>query len=154
MKILTFTSNIACNGCLSKVKPFLDELEGVVKWEVDIENPQKILTVQSNELSADQIQKAVIKAGYQLEDLQIHLTQVLTMISSEYVIEWLRQETSEEYARRMQGFFKTGKGQYGEGDIFWGIRVPFQRAIAKKVGGISPLISGRYSLNTLFMRCA
>ncbi len=70
MKILTFTSNIACNGCLSKVKPFLDELEGVVKWEVDIENPQKILTVQSNELSVDQIQEAVIKAGYQLEDLQ------------------------------------------------------------------------------------
>jgi len=70
LKILTFTSNIACNGCLSKVKPFLDELEGVVKWEVDIENPQKILTVQSNELSADQIQEAVIKAGYQLEDLQ------------------------------------------------------------------------------------
>ena len=70
MKILTFTSNIACNGCLSKVKPFLDELEGVVKWEVDIENPQKILTVQSNELSADQIQEAVIKAGYQLEDQQ------------------------------------------------------------------------------------
>ena len=70
MKILTFTSNIACNGCVSKVKPFLDELEGVIKWEVDIGNPQKILTVQSNELSADQIQEAVIKAGYQLEDLQ------------------------------------------------------------------------------------
>lgn len=70
MKILTFTSNIACNECVSKVKPFLDELEGVIKWEVDIENPQKILTVQSNELSADQIQEAVIKAGYQLEDLQ------------------------------------------------------------------------------------
>ena len=70
MTILTFTSNIACNGCVSKVKPFLDELEGVIKWEVDIGNPQKILTVQSNELSADQIQEAVIKAGYQLEDLQ------------------------------------------------------------------------------------
>ena len=55
------------------------------------------------------------------------------MISNEYIIELLRQETSEEYAKRMQGFFKTGKGQYGEGDIFWGIRVPFQRAIAKKV---------------------
>ena len=70
MNILTFTSNIACNGCVSKVKPFLDELEGVIKWEVDIGNPQKILTVQSNELSADQIHEAVIKAGYQLEDLQ------------------------------------------------------------------------------------
>ena len=70
MKILTFTSNIACNGCLSKVKPFLDELEGFIKWEVDIENPQKILSVYTNELSADQIHEAVIKAGYQLEDLQ------------------------------------------------------------------------------------
>jgi len=70
LKILTFTSNIACNGCVSKVKTFLDELEGVIKWEVDIGNPQKILTVQSNELSADQIQEAVIKAGYQLEELQ------------------------------------------------------------------------------------
>ena len=68
MKILTFTSNIACNGCLSKVKPFLDELEGIIKWEVDTENPQKILSVYTNELSPDQIQKAVIKAGYHLED--------------------------------------------------------------------------------------
>lgn len=34
-------------------------------------------------------------------------------------------------------FFKTGKGQYGEGDIFWGLTVPMSRKIAEKYKDIS-----------------
>ncbi len=42
-----------------------------------------------------------------------------------------------ERARNLSWFFKTGKGQYGEGDIFLGIPVPEQRKVAKKYIEIS-----------------
>lgn len=56
----------------------------------------------------------------------------------------------EEKSKHLCKFFKTGKGQYGEGDIFLGINVPTIRSIAKKyysnvsLDDIQKLIESKY----------
>ena len=61
----------------------------------------------------------------------------------------LRQFASRDKARVLQGFFKTGPGEYGEGDIFLGVVVPDIRRVAKEfqdtpVGEIKKILASRY----------
>jgi 3-methyladenine DNA glycosylase AlkD len=44
----------------------------------------------------------------------------------------IKNAGSPERAKTSAWFFKTGKGQYGEGDVFYGIIVPVQRRLALK----------------------
>ena len=49
----------------------------------------------------------------------------------------LRRVADKEIAEQSQRFFQTGKGQYGHGDRFLGIRVPALRKIARQNRGVS-----------------
>ncbi|MGV8086471.1 MAG: DNA alkylation repair protein [Candidatus Woesearchaeota archaeon] len=53
------------------------------------------------------------------------------------IISELESLGSSERAKHSLRFFKTGQGQYGEGDIFYGASVPETRNIAKKYKNIS-----------------
>ena len=49
----------------------------------------------------------------------------------------LAQLGDPDRAKNLSRFFKTGKGQYGEGDVFLGITVPEQRKVAKRYDNLS-----------------
>jgi copper chaperone len=69
MKTLKFKTNIKCGGCIAAVTPFLNKVQGIENWEVDTVNPDKILTVNADNLSAEEVLTAIKAAGYTAESI-------------------------------------------------------------------------------------
>ncbi len=62
---LQFKTNINCNGCIRSVTGFINDVPGIQHWEVDIDNPEKILTVQGN-VTPEAVVEAVEEAGFDI----------------------------------------------------------------------------------------
>lgn len=59
----------------------------------------------------------------------------------------LKKHENKKQGEILQRFFKTGKGEYGEGDVFLGIKVPQQRRIARQFKDL-PLSDTQILLNS------
>lgn len=66
MQTLQFKTTINCGGCIAKVTPFLNQLEEIENWKVDTTVPDKILTVEGEDLSVEVIEAEVKKAGFEI----------------------------------------------------------------------------------------
>jgi copper chaperone len=69
MEKLKFKTSINCNGCKSAVAPFLDRETTIYKWEVDINNPDKILKVEGENIKRDEIITLIKNAGFNIEEI-------------------------------------------------------------------------------------
>ena len=69
MKTIELKTNIMCSSCIAKVTPTLDELVGEGNWKVDTLNPQKILTVNSDNVDESRVIEAVQNAGYKASEV-------------------------------------------------------------------------------------
>jgi len=58
------------------------------------------------------------------------------MMRAQDIKKQLKSLGSREQAAISQSFFKTGPGEYGEGDIFIGIKVPVLRQLVKEVANL------------------
>jgi copper chaperone CopZ len=69
MESLKFKTNINCGSCVKAVTGFINEVEGVQNWNVDTQNPDKILSVQGEGLQVVNILDAVKDAGFEIVEL-------------------------------------------------------------------------------------
>lgn len=70
MEILKFKTNIKCNGCIVTVTPFLNKTVGEHNWEVDLQSPEKTLTVKTDDTTKEgKVIQSLQEAGYKAEKI-------------------------------------------------------------------------------------
>ncbi len=66
MKTIKLKTNIKCMGCIAAVTPHLNQTAGENNWAVDLNDPDRILTVKTDREESEII-AAVKKAGFEVE---------------------------------------------------------------------------------------
>ena len=67
MNTLKFKTNVKCGGCIATLTPHLNQVKGIVSWNVDTTDPLKIMTVETEGINAEEITSIMKTAGYQAE---------------------------------------------------------------------------------------
>ena len=69
MNILIFKTNISHKKDIGVIAPFLSADESIVRWNVDMDDTDKVLRIVSTSNDPVEIIKTVNEAGYHCEEL-------------------------------------------------------------------------------------
>ncbi len=78
----------------------------------------------------------VVFRNLAIETLSVHPYLSAITMSYQKIRGKLQLLANKEKAKILQGFFKTGQGEYGEGDVFLGITVPVLRKLSREYDGV------------------
>jgi copper chaperone len=68
MHTIQFKTNIKCGGCVATVTPYLNNISD--KWNVDIDHPDKVLSVETEEaVNPKEVIATLDTAGYKAEKI-------------------------------------------------------------------------------------
>jgi hypothetical protein len=70
MEILVFKTNLDNPELVNRVKPVLQTMPGVQKWNVDMHDCDNVLRIEAVELSPRSVEMILQNAGYYCEELE------------------------------------------------------------------------------------
>lgn len=68
-QILVFKTNIRTQYDVNSIKPVLDAIPQILRWNIDTEDIDRVLRIESGGLTVSDIIQLINKAGYDCEDL-------------------------------------------------------------------------------------
>jgi hypothetical protein len=70
MEVLVFKTNLRFKKQIDAVTPHINNLQGITRWNVDLDDIDKVLRIESDNLSPRIVETTLQRAGYHCEELQ------------------------------------------------------------------------------------
>ncbi len=70
MDILIFKTNLENPELINRAGPLLQNIRGIKRWNVDMQDCDNVLRIESTELSPRSVEDILQNAGYYCEELQ------------------------------------------------------------------------------------
>ena len=61
-----YRTNLNCGSCVAAVKPHLDNDPTIRRWSVDTADPNKVLTVEGEDISREHVERDMASAGFKV----------------------------------------------------------------------------------------